>query len=91
MASNSLPLAGLARRCRVCLSDLQVVHFIRHGEGFHNIGYESNLDPHLTEFGWQQAAALKQHLKTLEQPLNVQVRPWLTMQHFPVCMVDSAD
>ncbi|BDA46810.1 Phosphoglycerate mutase-like protein [Coccomyxa sp. Obi] len=51
----------------------KVVHFIRHGEGFHNIGYEGNLDAHLTPFGWHQAAALQQHIKALQPPLDIQV------------------
>ncbi|CAL8471428.1 g10970 [Coccomyxa elongata] len=51
----------------------KVVHFIRHGEGFHNIGYEGNLDAHLTPFGWHQAAALQQHIKALQPPLDIEV------------------
>ena len=53
---------------------MQVVHFIRHGEGYHNIGYEQNLDAHLTPFGWHQAAALGEHIRKQQPPLDVQVK-----------------
>lgn len=53
----------------------QTVHFIRHAEGFHNIGWEDNTDAHLTIRGWQQAAALQHHINaTLKPPLDVEVR-----------------
>ena len=52
----------------------QVVHFIRHGEGYHNIGYEQNLDAHLTLLGWHQAAALGEHIRRQQPPLDIQVR-----------------
>ena len=52
---------------------VQTVHFIRHGEGFHNIGYDGNLDAHLTPFGWAQAHALHDHILSLPVPLNIQV------------------
>ena len=52
---------------------MQTVHFIRHGEGFHNIGYDGNLDAHLTPFGWNQAHALNGHIQTLRRPLEIQV------------------
>ncbi len=51
-----------------------MVHFIRHGEGFHNIGWEDNLDAHLTDFGWQQAAALGAHIRAQQPPLDIQAR-----------------
>ncbi|KAK9810253.1 hypothetical protein WJX72_007356 [[Myrmecia] bisecta] len=47
------------------------VFFIRHGEGWHNIGYEDQEDAHLTPFGWAQAAAVKQHM--VSQNLRVQL------------------
>ncbi len=52
---------------------MQTVHFIRHGEGFHNIGFDGNLDAHLTPFGWSQAHALNSHIQSLQLPLNIQV------------------
>lgn len=52
---------------------MQTVHFIRHGEGFHNIGYDGNLDAHLTPFGWTQAHALNDHLQSLQRPTDIQV------------------
>ena len=52
---------------------LQTVHFIRHGEGFHNIGYDGNLDAHLTPFGWTQAHALNNHIQTVQRPPDIQV------------------
>lgn len=42
---------------------LQTIHFIRHGEGFHNVAGRADhdaykswdyLDAHLTDFGWEQ-------------------------------------
>ena len=52
---------------------MQTVHFIRHGEGFHNIGFDDNLDAHLTPFGWTQAHALNDHLQALQRPPDIQV------------------
>ena len=54
---------------------MQTVHFIRHGEGFHNVGLDGNLDAHLTQFGWKQAHALNDHIQTLRRPPEIQV--WL--------------
>jgi len=54
---------------------VQTIHFIRHAEGFHNIGWEQNDDAHLTSRGWQQAAALRRHVSSLVLPLNVQACP----------------
>lgn len=51
----------------------QTVHFIRHAEGFHNIGWEQNTDAHLTPRGWAQTAALRRHIRELSPPLDVQV------------------
>ena len=49
------------------------MHFIRHAEGFHNIGWEQNTDAHLTPRGWAQTAALRRHIRELSPPLDVQV------------------
>ncbi|KAL3158693.1 hypothetical protein ABBQ32_011434 [Trebouxia sp. C0010 RCD-2024] len=51
----------------------KTVHFIRHGEGFHNIGFDANVDAHLTPFGWTQAHALNHHLQTLSRPPEIQL------------------
>jgi hypothetical protein len=53
---------------------LQTIYLIRHGEGFHNIGFADNLDAHLTPRGWAQTAALQQHLQTLQSKLDIQVK-----------------
>ena len=50
----------------------QVVHFVRHGEGYHNIGVV-NEDAHLTEAGWRQADALKRHIAGLTPALDIEV------------------
>lgn len=51
-----------SRRCQ-CSQHLQVIYFVRHGQGFHNVaGHASPAnylswdyeDAHLTAFGWQQ-------------------------------------
>ena len=63
--SDSLQL--VPQRCT------KTIHFIRHGEGFHNIGYEQNVDAHLTPYGWHQAAALGEHIRSLQPPLNIEV------------------
>lgn len=52
----------------------QTLLLIRHGEGWHNTGYDHNEDAHLTPRGWAQAAALQQHLMRLQSELNIQVR-----------------
>ncbi|KAK9855109.1 hypothetical protein WJX84_006371 [Apatococcus fuscideae] len=54
------------------LQHSKVIHFIRHGEGFHNIGVPGE-DPQLTEAGWQQCAALKQHVAKHADQLRIQV------------------
>ena len=54
------------------LLGLQVVHFVRHGEGFHNIGIV-NEDAHLTEAVWRQAEALNKHIQQLKPAIDVQV------------------
>eukprot|EP00878_Enallax_costatus_P032947 GHUV01036302.1.p1 GENE.GHUV01036302.1~~GHUV01036302.1.p1 ORF type:complete len:402 (+),score=101.12 GHUV01036302.1:240-1445(+) len=51
----------------------KTVYLIRHGEGWHNIGYDHNLDPHLTPRGWAQTAALQQHLVALQPQLGIEL------------------
>ena len=51
---------------------VQVIHFVRHGEGFHNIGIV-NEDAHLTAAGWKQAHALRKHISSVRPALNVEV------------------
>ncbi|BDA43351.1 Phosphoglycerate mutase-like protein [Coccomyxa sp. Obi] len=60
----------------------KVVHFVRHGEGFHNVAGKKDYsqykrwdleDAHLTEHGWEQAHALQKHIAQLPDPLNVEV------------------
>lgn len=50
----------------------KVLHLIRHGEGFHNVAGRKNHDnykswefedAHLTDFGWEQAKAVQQHIR----------------------------
>jgi broad specificity phosphatase PhoE len=45
--------------------DLQIIHFVRHGEGFHNVAGKNDYsqykrwdleDANLTELGWQQVS-----------------------------------
>lgn len=81
----SLSYPQEASRCQIattdqaCITDidvswgLQVIHFIRHGEGYHNLGHEHLHDPHLTSLGWAQAHALQEHLTSSLPPLNIQV------------------
>lgn len=70
MDSNSHLPEGLQLVPQRCT---KTIHFIRHGEGFHNIGYEQNVDAHLTPYGWHQAAALGEHIRSLRPPLNIEV------------------
>lgn len=58
----------------------KVIHLIRHGQGFHNVAGHKNSaqylsydweDAHLTEYGWQQAEALHQHIANLPDRLEV--------------------
>jgi hypothetical protein len=51
----------------------KVIHFIRHGEGFHNVGYSNNLDAQLTERGWDQAHALGRHMYSQAPTSGVQL------------------
>ncbi|GAB4821611.1 hypothetical protein N2152v2_008657 [Parachlorella kessleri] len=50
----------------------KIIHFVRHGEGFHNIGLIT-LDSHLTEKGWAQAHALGRHMYTTPPCHGVQL------------------
>ena len=63
-----------ARAISTHSSHVQVIHLIRHGEGFHNIGI-ANEDAHLTEVGWRQAEALNRHMQSVKPLLDVQVCP----------------
>ncbi|KAK9809580.1 hypothetical protein WJX73_004066 [Symbiochloris irregularis] len=58
------------------LRHTKVVHFVRHGEGFHNlVGDYDNwdyVDAHLTEAGWQQARKLREHIQSLPDSLQLQ-------------------
>ena len=65
--SNSMQATLIALPC--CM---QTVYFIRHGEGYHNIGVV-NEDAHLTDMGWRQAEALHQHLGNMRPPPDIQV------------------
>lgn len=55
----------------------KVVHFVRHGEGYHNLvgDYENwdYVDAHLTPNGWKQTEALRKHIRHLPEPLDLQV------------------
>ncbi|PSC75000.1 phosphoglycerate mutase [Micractinium conductrix] len=51
----------------------KVIHFIRHGEGFHNVGYSNNLDACLTERGWDQAQTLGRHFFSQQATAGVQL------------------
>lgn len=66
-----------------------MVHFVRHGEGFHNIGIV-NEDAHLTEAGWRQAAALKKHIAGLTPALDIQVRIFARKVIALLAAMDSA-
>ena len=70
---NHLFFTVLFMLCPDTVDMLQTVHFIRHGEGFHNIGFDGNLDAHLTPTGWEQAHALNRHIRQLQPPLDIQV------------------
>jgi broad specificity phosphatase PhoE len=66
----------MIRACSA-LCTAQVVHFVRHGEGFHNVGFDELEDSPLTHKGWADAEALRAHLDTLEatgNPLQCEVR-----------------
>ncbi|EIE24438.1 phosphoglycerate mutase-like protein [Coccomyxa subellipsoidea C-169] len=71
--SSCDPTSAKAMADVACVN-AQTVHFVRHGEGFHNIGIV-NLDAHLTEAGWRQAEALNKHVAGLKPALDIQARP----------------
>ena len=121
LKSNSMEASSLLKNLHLVPQRCsKTVHFIRHGEGFHNIGiaptyssmkradnleanqgcksvvhvlksrnlvrhhlpvpdqcsiagYEENVDAHLTPYGWHQAAALGEHIRSLQPPLNIEV------------------
>jgi broad specificity phosphatase PhoE len=54
------------------LCHTKTVHFIRHGEGWHNVGL-ANADAHLTPRGWQQAHALGRHMREHVATAGVQL------------------
>jgi hypothetical protein len=73
-ADGSHPAHLVPRLSMFPLKHTKVLHFIRHGEGFHNVAGHANpeeylsyehADAHLTERGWQQAALLQQHIQGL--------------------------
>jgi len=61
------PLLSIMPACHT-----KTVHFIRHGEGWHNVGL-ANHDAQLTPRGWQQAHALGRHMQNYELTRNVQI------------------
>ncbi|KAG7666578.1 putative Phosphoglycerate mutase-like protein [Nannochloris sp. 'desiccata'] len=61
------PLLSIMPSCHT-----KTIHFIRHGEGWHNIGL-ANHDAQLTPRGWQQAHALGRHMQNYELTRNVQL------------------
>lgn len=65
----------------------KTVHFIRHGEGYHNVaGHadpelyrdEDYFDAHLTELGWRQAHALGHHIHKTKLKVDLVVTSTLT-------------
>lgn len=61
------PLLSLMPVCHT-----KTLHFIRHGEGWHNVGL-ANMDAHLTPRGWAQAHALGRHMQEHVITRNVQL------------------
>eukprot|EP00210_Caulerpa_lentillifera_P003467 g3309.t1 len=52
----------------------KVVHFIRHGHGYHNPPMSHNrLDARLTPLGWKQCFQLRQHLLNMKTPFEVEL------------------
>ncbi|GFR43714.1 hypothetical protein Agub_g4824, partial [Astrephomene gubernaculifera] len=60
----------------------KTIHFIRHGQGFHNVAGHINhdnyklwdyVDAHLTELGWRQAEALGRHIRSSRVPVELVV------------------
>jgi len=62
-----IPLMSLMPYCYT-----KTVHFIRHGEGYHNVGI-ANADAHLTSKGWTQAGALRKHMHKFDITRQVEI------------------
>eukprot|EP00890_Picochlorum_soloecismus_P000886 jgi/Picsp_1/1799/NSC_05267-R1_phosphoglycerate mutase-like protein len=54
------------------LTQTKTIHFIRHGEGFHNIGI-ANMDARLTRKGWTQANSLGIHAEQHDATAEIQL------------------
>jgi len=54
------------------LTQTKTIHFIRHGEGFHNIGI-ANMDARLTRKGWTQAHSLRVHAGRHDATAEIQL------------------
>lgn len=52
---------------------MQDIYFVRHAQGYHNVGREHQCDAHLTAKGWRQTAALHQYLTTNSASIAPQV------------------
>lgn len=56
----------------------QVVHFIRHGHGFHNPPlFCDHQDARLTALGWKQTFEVRRHILKLKAPFVVEVSWYL--------------
>ncbi|PNW75247.1 hypothetical protein CHLRE_12g518950v5 [Chlamydomonas reinhardtii] len=60
----------------------KTIHFVRHGQGFHNVAGQINhdnykswehFDAHLTELGWRQAENLGKHVAATRLPVELVV------------------
>ncbi|GIL47218.1 hypothetical protein Vafri_4091 [Volvox africanus] len=60
----------------------KTIHFVRHGQGFHNVAGHINhdnyklwdyADAHLTELGWEQAKNLGRHVVAVKLPVDLVV------------------
>ncbi|EFJ50919.1 hypothetical protein VOLCADRAFT_57872 [Volvox carteri f. nagariensis] len=60
----------------------KTIHFVRHGQGFHNVAGHINhdnyklwdyADAHLTELGWEQATQLGRHVAAVKLPVDLVV------------------
>lgn len=59
----------------------KVVHFVRHGNGYHNLPYMFDMeDPRLTPLGWQQAEQLRIEFGKMAKPPKIQVCEKMTIQ-----------
>lgn len=59
------------------LVQTKTLHFIRHGEGFHNVGI-ATLDSNLTSKGWSQAHALRDHVESSVNGIELVISSPLT-------------